>query len=77
MKLVKNVKVAKFPRSCRTVKQAIKKAEDIAQKEGWTKVIIIGQGTHASSEIRTRMRYSDQIFMLESSKYLALKDWAE
>ena len=75
MKLVKELKVTRFPKSTRTVKQAFQRAQDFAQKEGWTRVIIIGEGKNGGHDVFSKMHRSQSMGMLESSKYLCLKEW--
>lgn len=50
-KLVKSTKHVKFPREGRTVEHAFRRAMHHARQEGWTKIIIIGEGNNQSRTV--------------------------
>lgn len=75
MKLIKNSKTTRFPRSTKNVKSTLNKAMDIAQKEGWTRVIVIGEGKDRGKHLSSPMIQAQFAFMLETAKYLSMKDY--
>jgi hypothetical protein len=78
MKIIKENKHVKFPRSIRTVRGALKRAAELAEQNAWTKVVIIGEDKNKNGQdLTSRMKSSDMVVMLETSKYLCLKDWLE
>ena len=75
--LVQNKKVTKFPTSPKRVSDALKIAQDLAHKDGWKRVIILGESDHNGTDIFSKMLYSQKVAMLEGSKHLILKEWLE
>lgn len=74
MKLVKNVKVVKLPKSKPSVKSTLRKAALHAEKEGWNRIIIIGEGKDSARGLYSNMDYYTAIGMLEIEKSNSVKD---
>lgn len=74
MKLVKDTKIVRLPRSSRTVKQTLRKAALYAEKEGWGKIIIIGEGDNDVRGLYSKMTYYVAIGMLQTEVGANVKD---
>jgi len=74
LKLASNNKVKKLPRERNTVKAALLRAMDDAQKDEWKKVIIVG-----ISKTKTAIRHTTEndmtlLGLLETGKQLIYRD---
>ena len=55
MKLVKDTKHVKLPKESSSVRSAFRRAELHARKQGWTRVIILGEGKHDCQSVYSKI----------------------
>lgn len=73
-KLVKNSKIVNLPHARRDVKSTLRKAMLHAEREGWTKLIILGEGKDCVRSLYSNMDNYTAIGMLEIEKSSCAKD---
>lgn len=74
-KLVKNRKVAQITNQKRTVKGALKRAQDDCFKESWKKCVIVGKRADGSYTMRNTPNCDEEILgILDTAKQIILKD---
>ncbi len=74
MKLVKDTKHIKLPKASGTVKGALRRAGVHAQKQGWTRVIIIGEGKNDCQSVYSRVDNYTALGMLVCEIGMIQKD---
>lgn len=72
MKLVKSTKTTRFPKHSNSVENTFRRAKAQAQKDGWTKVIIVGQGPKRGSDFHSPIASYEVIGMLQYAIKLTL-----
>lgn len=73
MKLIKNTKVVKFPRSTKSVEQTIRTALSTANEQGWNKIVISGQGKDLGGGLYSGVTPLEAIGLLEVAKQFHLR----
>lgn len=68
MKLIKNNKIVKFPRSGRHVKSIAKDALIKADRQEWKRILIIGEGNTSGSWYSSGMSDNELVGLLERVK---------
>lgn len=74
IKIVKKSKVVKFPRAKGSVRATLNDAMDLAMKKKWNKVIVLGEGMDDGHWFYSAMSPTQAAGMLETAKYLMLRD---
>jgi hypothetical protein len=72
--LVKDTKVLKLPRASGNVRSMLRRAEALAREQGWTKIIVIGQGPKEGTTLNSKMNRSTLLGLIEDSKHACLHD---
>ncbi len=72
--LIKENKIVKLPRATGSVKDALRRATIKAQKQGWNRIVIIGEGTEGGSTIHSRMSSYIAIALCEIAKQESVRD---
>lgn len=74
MKLVKNRKIIRLPKAKRGVKQVIRNASLAAEREGWHRIIVIGEGKDVVRSMYSDMDAMIAVGMLELEKAINIRD---
>lgn len=72
-KLIKNTKLAKLPRAGKSVNSTLRNACIRAEQEGWTRVIVIGEGKDICRSMYSKMDHYVAIGLLDIEKASCIK----
>lgn len=74
MKLIKDGNVTKLPRATGTVKNMLARSDTKAREQGWTKIVIIGEGPKSGCTLNSKMKRTTLLGLLVDALHVCLHD---